>query len=311
MIDYTYQYKSMLKADDLENESWDLFVSAFNPSERVSGVFDRVRATRKDWLIHNEYGLDEAVIPTGAFQCAHLREDDYIIAYFESVGDIDFLTTRICIDLTGFMRPHMLYIVNYLKIRGVKRFDVIYTEPGHYSSLDQTQFSSEHVYEVRQIAGFEGFSNNDDENDFLIVAAGYENRLISEVAEEKEKAGKAILLGLPSLQADMYQQNALRAHAASDSLGDVKRRVFAPANDPFATATILSELVAREDAAKQITNLFLSPLSTKPQALGFALFFLRECLGRAATIIYPFSRHYSPGSSSRIGRIWKYSVDLE
>ncbi|API55644.1 hypothetical protein BMW22_29670 (plasmid) [Rhizobium leguminosarum] len=311
MTDYTYQYKVPLQTGDLSNQNWDLFISAFSTAERVAGVFDRVIASRKDWLVHNEYGFEQAVIPSGAFQCNSLREDDYIMEYFEGLDGFDYLSSRICVDVTGFMRPHMMYIVNYLKIKGVKKLDVIYTEPGHYSSLDQTLFSSEHVYEVRQVAGYEGFSNNDTANDFLVVAAGYENRLISEVAEEKEKASKAVILGLPSLQADMYQQNALRAHAAADSLGDIKRRIFAPANDPFATATILSQLIKDEEASQPITNLFLSPLSTKAQALGFSLFFLRECLHRPATIIYPFSRSYSPDSSSRIGRIWKYCLELD
>lgn len=311
MIDYTYQYKFALQIGDLQNENWDLFISAFNTAERVSGVFDQIVSIKKDWLVHSEYGFDPTIIPPSAFQCESQREDEYIIKYFEGLGPIDYQTSRICVDVTGFMRPHMMYIVNYLKIRGVRKLDIIYTEPGHYSSLDQTKFSSEHVYEVRQVAGYEGFSNNDTANDFLIVGAGYENRLISEVAEEKEKASKAIVLGLPSLQADMYQQNVLRAHAASDSLGDVKRKVFAPANDPFATATIISQLVAEEEAVEGITNLFLAPLSTKPQALGFSLFFLRECASRPATIVYPFSRNYSADSSSRIGRIWKYSLELD
>ncbi|CAN7721484.1 hypothetical protein LJR009_002314 [Bosea sp. LjRoot9] len=309
MFDYTYQYKVALQIGDLPNENWDLFISGFSTAERVAGVFDRVVAARKDWLVHNEYGFAQEIIPSGAFQSKNTREDEYMLEYFERLGSFDF-SSRICIDVTGFMRPHMMYVVNYLKLKGVKKFDIIYTEPGHYSSLDQTLFSSEQVHEVRQIAGYEGFSNNDTKNDFLVVGAGYENRLISEVAEEKEKATRALILGLPSLQADMYQQNALRAHAAADSLGDIKRRIFAPANDPFATATILSQLIENEERAEPITNLFLSPLSTKAQALGFSLFFLRECASRSATIIYPFSSSYSADSSSRIGRIWKYCVEF-
>lgn len=309
MIDYTYQYKVPLHISDLPKENWDLFISGFSTAERVAGVFDQISAPRKSWLVHNEYGFGPATIPSGAFQCKSLREDEYIMEYFESLGHFDY-SSRICIDVTGFMRPHMMYVINFLKLKGVIKLDIIYTEPGHYSSLDQTLFSGEQVYEVRQIAGYEGFSNNDTTNDFLVVSAGYENRLISEVAEEKEKAAKALILGLPSLQADMYQQNVLRAHAAADSLGDIKRRIYAPANDPFATATILSQLIESEEVLEPVTNLFLSPLSTKAQALGFSLFYLKECANRPATVIYPFSRSYSPDSSSRIGRIWKYCIEM-
>ena len=43
-------------------------------------------------------------------------------------------------------------------------------------------------------------------------------------------------MGLPSLRADMYQQNVLRAELASEQVGaglDGVETRFAPANDPF------------------------------------------------------------------------------
>ncbi|MDT3381967.1 hypothetical protein RNI52_31870 [Labrys neptuniae] len=311
MIDYTYQYKTVLDLDTLGDMTWDVFISAFNPSERVLRVFREVSAGRKFWLVHREYGLPEGGTPAGAFRCDAVREDDFMLEFFTCISkDIELADARICVDVTGFMRPHMIYLINYLRVLGVLSFDVIYTEPGHYSSHDRTRFASELVHDVRQVAGYEGYINNITDNDLLVIGAGYEDSLIAEVAEEKGKAHKALIYGLPSLQADMYQQNVLRSYAAADALGDIAARVFAPASDPFATATVLSELIAREEAKKPITNLFLSPLSTKPQALGFALFYHRECASRAASIIYPFSNAYSIDASTRIGRIWKYGIDL-
>ncbi|QOF72472.1 hypothetical protein IG197_05180 [Aminobacter sp. SR38] len=311
MIDYTYQYRTVLDIRAVGGSNWDIFISAFNPSERVIKVFDEVRSARKHWLVHHEYGLGKSDVPEGAFISNEIREDDVILEFFTSaLRETDLSGARICIDVTGFMRPHMIYLINYLRVVGVSSFDVIYTEPGHYSGHDRTRFASELVHDVRQVAGYEGFINNVTDNDLLVIGAGYEDSLIAEVAEEKGKAHKALIYGLPSLQADMYQQNVLRSYAAADALGDVAERVFAPASDPFATATVLSELIAREDTKRPITNLFLSPLSTKPQALGFALFYLRECTSRAASIIFPFSDSYSIDTSSRIGRIWKYEVEL-
>lgn len=311
MIDYTYQYKTVLDLRAVGSTQWDIFISAFNPSDRVLKVFEEVRAAKKYWLVHHEYGLSPNDAPDGAFISGASREDDFIVEFFTSVlQHVDIPGARICIDVTGFMRPHMIYLINYLRVIGVSSFDVIYTEPGHYSGHDRTRFASELVHDVRQVAGYEGYINNVTENDLLVIGAGYEDSLIAEVAEEKGKAHKALIYGLPSLQADMYQQNVLRSYAAADALGDVAEKVFAPASDPFATATVLSELIEREEAKKPITNLFLSPLSTKPQALGFALFYHRECATRAASIIYPFSDSYSIDTSSRIGRIWKYEIEL-
>ena len=85
---------------------------------------------------------------------------------------------------------------------------------------------------------------------------------------------------------------------------------FAPAGDPFATATVLSELVMRERKAGRLGNLYLSPLATKPSALGFALFYIHECLNEAVSIIYPFSESYAADASAGIGRIWKFHLEF-
>lgn len=55
MIDYTYQYKTVLDIRAVGGSNWDVFISAFNPSERVIKVFDEVRSARKHWLVHHEY----------------------------------------------------------------------------------------------------------------------------------------------------------------------------------------------------------------------------------------------------------------
>lgn len=311
-MDYTYQYKEAVSLEALKEAKWDLFISAYSPAERVCSVFDAVSAAQKDWLLHREYEIGGADAPAGCFSTGSLREDEYIVEYAEQrLTGQDLTRLRVCVDITGFMRPHMLYLMHFLHAKQVRSFDVIYTEPSHYQNRDDTRFAGEHVHTVRQVAGYEGYSENSTKGDLLIINAGYEDRLTAEVAEDKDKARKLVLLGLPSLKADMYQQGLLRKERARDALGDGVREVFAPASDPFATATILSELVARERNSHGLTNLYLSPLSTKPAALGFALFYLRECRDLAASIIYPYSDTYAVTASAGIGRIWKYTVEFD
>ena len=36
-------------------QKYDVLISAFNLSERVTSTFDRIDAARKYWVIHNEY----------------------------------------------------------------------------------------------------------------------------------------------------------------------------------------------------------------------------------------------------------------
>jgi hypothetical protein len=312
MHDYTYLYRTELGINDNWTQSWDVFISAFDNSERVTRTFSKVRAQEKLWLLHNEYGLSQSAVPSGAFTSPEENEADFIREFFNNaLARRDLSRTRICLDITGFMRPHMMFLVKLLAVSGVRTLDVMYTEPQLYSNRERTEFSDRAVTSVRQVTGFEGYIDNNTANDVLVIGAGYESHLIAEVAEDKEKADRVVIFGLPSLRADMYQQNRLRVHEASDSIGDTATaKFFSPANDPFVAATVLSELVEKRDAKGRITNLYLAPLATKAQALGFVLFYLKECSGRAASILYPFSAKYSPDASRGISRAWLFTLEF-
>jgi hypothetical protein len=161
------------------------------------------------------------------------------------------------------------------------------------------------------VVGFEGEVNNDTSNDLLIIGAGYEHELIADVADEKDKARKIVLLGLPSLRADMYQQNAWRTQQASDAIGEgVTSKLFIPANDPFVTASVLSKLVAKQEMIQPVTNLYLSPIATKAQTLGFALYYLAERRNSNTSLIFPFSGSYARDSAIGIARVWRYTIEF-
>jgi hypothetical protein len=312
MKDYTYLYRTELGIAEDWPQSWDIFISAFDNSERVTRTYGKVQAQEKYWVVHNEYGLPAGTVPSGAFTSAADSEAEFVREFVDNVlAKHDLSRSRICLDITGFMRPHMMFLVKLLVAEGVKILDVIYTEPKLYSKRERTEFSDKAVTSVRQVTGFEGYIDNDTTNDVLVIGAGYESHLIAEVAEDKEKADRVVIFGLPSLRADMYQQNRLRVNEASDSIGDTATaKFFAPANDPFVAATVLSELIEKRDAKGRITNLYLAPLATKAQAFGFVLFYLNECAGRAASILYPFSAKYSPDTSRGISRVWLFRAEF-
>jgi hypothetical protein len=236
-----------------------------------------------------------------------------LIDQIEALG-FDPASTSLCIDITGLLRPHLLFLVRALEQRGVRQFEALYSEPSYYKRKGATSFSGGLISGVRQVAGYEGFSNPDTQNDLLIIGMGFDANLIKEVAEDKDKANKIQLFGLPSLRADMYQQSVLRSREVADWLGDPSfsptHRATAPANDPFVTATVLSELITARAATRPPTNIYLSPLGTKAQALGFSLFYIAECLGTNRSIIFPFSTRYSPETTEGVSRIWLYRVEF-
>ena len=85
---------------------------------------------------------------------------------------------------------------------------------------------------------------------------------------------------------------------------------FAPANDPFATAAVLHDIFEEERARRPVRNLYLSPLATKAQALGFALFYVFECENEPVSFLYPFAEKYGRGSATGYSGTCRYYVEL-
>lgn len=291
---------------------WDLFVSAFTSAQRVQVVFDKVKAGSKHWLVLPEYGYELKEMPEKAFHMPDIgNEALYISMFWDKLINVTGKT--ICIDATGFLRPYLVFLLGWLMAKGVRLFDIIYSEPTHYVEGEKTTFSGPVVTEVRQIAGFEGVHSTDSTNDLLIINAGYEDNLVSQVAEYKNNCKKVLLLGFPSLRADMYQENIHNTKLAEEAVGRQAIEggsILAPANDPFVTASVLKRFVDDYVSRKPITNLYLCPLATKPQLIGCTLYYLTELANGPASIIFPFASSYSKATGVGISRIWKFTVEL-
>jgi len=294
--------------------SCDVFISAFNLSERVRETFDKIESSRKFWLIHNEYGFSDAELPANAplLRSTQLAEADFLI---DALGEIECALTpgvRLCVDVTGFMRPHLMFLMHLLRNRQIERFDFIYTEPSQYTRKAETIFSSD-VFEVRQINGYEGVHSVDMSTDVVVVGAGYDHDLVGHVISTKSSARLLQLMSLPSLSADMYQESLTRLHRVADAPVKVpdEQLAYASANDPFLTYIVLVESLQRITSRyRHISNLYLSPLATKPQAVGFGLYYLKHLVGKPASIIFPYATRYSKETSKGVGRTWLYELDL-
>ncbi|MCC7210310.1 MAG: hypothetical protein E3K40_15030 [Candidatus Brocadia sp.] len=316
MTDYTIYYKTQLpiEQDWPVSCEWDVFISAFNSTDRVNHVFKKVPSAEKHWLIIPDYEYKTTEYPSGrVFAPNFNREADFILAYTND-SKLDVINKRVCVDITGFIKPYMLFLIKWLFDQKMRVVDVLYSEPGRYKKKEETKFSDEDVTEVRQIQGYEGAHVTDTSNDLLIIGAGYDHELIAHVAESKGSARKVQIFGLPSLRPDMYQENVLRAHRAVEAIGGEKaigtNSFYAPANDPFVTASVLQSIVNRESAKRTITNLYLCSVATKPQSLGFAIYYLTECLGRDVSMLYPICKSHSRETSEGISRIWQYTVEF-
>jgi hypothetical protein len=317
-MDYSLLRRQEFTASRIgELPTWNVFLSAYNRSERVKGVFAAVQADRKEWLVHPEYDFSEPELPTdgGRHILNSHDEAEFWHQYFQEAGVEDWpREARVCIDSTGFMRPHLMLLPRLLRDRGFSRLDVLYADPKAYEAGDKTPFHKGAIIEVRQVRGFEGVHVPDaGEEDLLIIGAGYDDELIRRVAENKRAARKLEMFGLPSLQPHMYEENRLRAAKAEEAVGPLPSRslLFAPANDPFSTAQELHERLEEERGRRGVKNLYLSPLATKAQALGFALYYLCECVGEAVSVIFPYAEFYSRETSVGLSRVWLYELELD
>jgi len=280
----------------------------------VSPIYAKIEADRKFWFIPPEYNYELGKLPkvdvlsnSGAGS-----EDEVIINAFDGLFSKIPRNSRICIDVTGMMRPQILFLLFFLKNRGFMSFDMIYTEPRHYRRKADTSFASEDISEVRQISGFEGSHTPISSGDVLIVGVGYDHHLISSAIESKAGAKVIQLHSLPSLSADMYQESLLRLERVSSSFTPALdgKHIYGSANDPFLVSSILSVTVNRLLKSGELSNLYLSPLATKPQTIGFGIFYLKAVIDLPMSIIFPFSSRYDRETSSGIGRTWRYPINF-
>ena len=83
-----------------------------------------------------------------------------------------------CIDITGFMRPQLTFLVTWLVSTRQKAFTALYSDPAHYAKQEETVFSKGPVAEVRQVAGCEGTHNPDTTRRTWLIGMGYDDELI-------------------------------------------------------------------------------------------------------------------------------------
>jgi len=294
-----------------ETEPWDLFVSAYNDSERVQRVFTTVPANKRAWWVLPEYAY-------GAGEISHLENAVHLEAGHEDevvtrgMREIGFDSSqRLCVDITGMMRPQILFLMAYLNDQGCRSFDLLYTEPEHYKRRAETRFSIGEDVEVRSVAGYIGAHENDVNGDLLVLGVGYDHQLISHALQAKEAARILQLHSFPSLSADMYHESILRLHRVRSERSRIGDEVyFSSANDPFVIASSLATAVDTVSKHRQITNIYLTPLATKPQAVGFGLYYLRHLTKRPASMIYPNASLYDRETSKGVGRSWVYPINL-
>jgi len=323
----TFFIDSSKNLTELSKKKYDLFISSFNDEAMVHDLFNSISSVKKIWCVLPDYTLKSKaeIKDSEYFELSDIDissdslESEYINEFIEKYRLIDYISQVICIDITGFVKPYIIYLVYALKEYGFKKIDIIYSEPKYWEKLDETIFSKEVIIKTRPINGFDIRVENGN-NDLQIIAAGYDYKLIRAAASyNKLVKQKQVLIGFPSLQPSMYQENILNFQKSADELAidyDNFNPIYAPANDPFEAAKVLKEFVDLYiEQHDDINAIYLSPLSTKPHALGMLLFFLYEGdfykqKNIEIIMLYPFTKSYSSSAGKQLAKINLYTLEF-
>lgn len=322
MIDYDIYYRKELSIENesLNSEAFDIFISAFNASDRVKDVFDKVNSQYKYWLVHPEYKFTDAELATieatKVIKPLQFNEQEQFFELYNELKQYDLTSAKICIDSTGFMRNVLAFLIIAFGHMGAKKIYILYSEPVKYIDNQNTNFSIS-ADKVKALDGT-AITPTTNAKDSLIMSIGFDHVLMSQVVNDHESATFYPVYAFPSLSADMFQQSAFR----SSNIIPIKdnelttRKFFAPANDPFSTAKKIQEIVniihSRDHILKH--NIYLCPLSTKAQLVGYAYYWWKE--GRHQTdrgminIVLPTCTSYKRETSIGIKRVWQYTLEM-
>lgn len=309
-----YNYFKKYRYDKMEElfslASYDCLISSYVDSERVKKPATQIPCKEHWWVCRPD---EDTIEDLQGCRIFHF-EDENDGGITQMLTEIGY--KRVCIDITGFNIPQMIVLLRFMQVRGFKIIDFIYTEPNQYRHNEHTQFSADFL-SVKQVYGYRGTHDSNMDRDLLIIAAGYDHSRIIDVANAKKSAKKVLMFGFPPSSPGMFQENILRVHEAETAVGEecflnMDQNIYAPANDPFSTAQALKEYM--EGLKNPMpTNVYFAPLSSKPQALGMALYYIwstKDDPMKEWSIIYPFCKQYMHNTTTGIARIWRYEVEL-
>ena len=308
--DYTLLRRQTISEAALPNAGFEIMVTAFDGSDRGRIVLGAAAAAETLCVLLPQYAFSEEEVSalSGEFTAVTMlpvSSDDEADMASMLVSRPNMASARVCVDLSGMPRTHLIHLTQRLLAINPNGLDVVYVEPSHYVHEDETVFAEGEV-DVRPVRGFEGV-HPPTRDEVLVIGTGFEVDLMNLVARAHPGAQKLQLFGLPSLQPEMYQQNLLQTMLATDAVegSGVTDRYYAPAYCPYETAAQLSQAL-RADQRKR-NNIYLAPLGTKVQALGFALYYLHECSG-PASLLGVASTRLRRKAAIGANRIWHYEV---
>lgn len=108
-MDFTKFYKSSFNPEEEFNcPEYDLFLSAYDECDRTRIPYENVKAKKKLWLLFPQYQYNGDKPQEECYLSDGKRESEYFQNFFSELDKEELRKMSICVDSTGFLRPHLI-----------------------------------------------------------------------------------------------------------------------------------------------------------------------------------------------------------
>ena len=214
-----------------------------------------------------------------------------------------YLPDEMVIDITCIRIPELFYTIKLMSFIPLpeandstgtveKITNVAYSIPYDYE-FSKEPFTSFRTYygnlQTNELIGYGGLEMSSSER--LVLFLGFEGTLASKIVEETEFRELMLVNCIPSFF-PKYKDTCVVNNYEIFKLVHEKLS-YVPADNPFETYNFLKETLSQFKG-----QLCISPLATKPVALGVCLFALRN--QDSVRVVYPTSNSYNVHSSNDV-----------
>ena len=222
---------------------------------------------------------------------------------------------KIVIDFSIMIKPYIFVLLKYLLCeRNMEKIYLLYTEPASYHKLklkkvpknnnqEDSEYFTKGTVKIGEVPTYSG-KRELTKKSALVVLLGFEGERAVQVFNEVSPDLTIPVNGFPAYRPEFKDLSILSNEELLKDSEIMKELTYAPANDPFETKKTLEEIYSKHS---DNYNISVSPLGTKPMAIGSCLFALEHSDIR---IIYPYPIEYNIKSSKGFGETWNYIVSI-
>lgn len=302
------------KLSEIENykfEAIDCFVCAIHDDERaiagLSKILEKGIQIKHAIVIRYDNGshstaLNDLLNGQGKEIVVETRDINSFIRLFRQEIK-PHINTKIAIDISCIRIPDMFSIMKILKLfNHCQQIQCVYSVP-----YDYEYYAGEFSYKYSlgdlqnyELIGYNGNYDSEKQDSTYIVFLGFEGALSLKVLEEAEYRRLIFVNSLPSFY-QKYKDISILNNRSSIKGKKYDSLQYVPADNPFEVYNFL------ERQYSNVPAICISPLGTKPVALGVCLFALDY---ENVRVIYPISDTYSTHSTDNVAKTLVYEISL-